>query len=240
MIFDKAREVVYKNPSIFKEYLVPVGSILIPAITLWSQSAPPLWVSLVIGVYFAIASIFVVLPSIVIVSKRFIIFLQRKRLEKIYLPKISASLCRFKSMMESNRSETVWYVWNRVPMTLEIRAFISPNQSNYHALVAWLNCLNQTVDSGKSLDFQLISSEISTWVQQYVCFCREAYMQFDNLLRSDDLEDLNAREIKKDWNHARDEHNQAIISWKTLCTEINSSFRHAICSEYFETLKPLE
>lgn len=157
-----------------------------------------------------------------------------------FLPRISASLRRFKPMMESNRADTIWAVWSNASITADMQKFIRPNHSNFNTLATWLNYLNQYIDSAKSSNFKFISSEASAWVQQYASFCREAYSQHEDLLRSNQLDEIKIREVKQSWNHARDEHNQAINNWKALCSEINSSFEQKICPDYFETLRTLE
>lgn len=238
--FGKHKEVEDKKPSILKDYIVPLGALLIPAVTYLAQNTSPWWGSLAIAAYVVIVIIFLVVPAIIRVGKKWNTYSKRKRLEESYLPKILASLRRFKPMMESNRSDTIWYVWNDASMTSEMQQFIRPNHSHFYTLAAWLTHLSPTVDSAKSSNFELIASETSAWAQQYVSFCRDAYSQFEDLLRSKQLEDNKVREVKKSWNHARDEHNQAIHNWKILCSEINSSFGQSICSEYFETLKTLE
>lgn len=238
--FGKPKEAEDKKSSIFKDYIVPFGSLLIPAITFLGQSTSPWWASLAIAVFVVIVCIFLVVPAIIRGSKKWIAYLGRKRLEGSYLPKISASLRRFKPMMETNRSDTIWNVWNDSSLSSEMPKFIRPNQSHFYTLAAWLNHLSQTVDSAKSSNFKLIGAETSAWVQQYASFCRDAYSQFDDMLRSKQLDEAKVREVKKSWNHARDEHNQVINNWKVLCSEINSAFGQSICSEYFETLKTLE
>jgi hypothetical protein len=240
MMFGKPKEVEGNKTSIFKDYVVPIGSLLIPAIAFLAQNTSPWWGSVAIAAYVAIVIIFLVVPAIVRVGKKWKTNLTRKRLEGSCIPKFAASLRRFSPMMESNRSDTIWKVWNDSSMTPEMRTFIRPNQSSFYTLAAWLNCLSQTVDSAKPSSFKLVASETATWVQQYASFCRDAHSQFEDLLRNNHIADTKAREIKKDWNHARDEHNQAIINWKTLCSEINSSFGQSICSEHYETLKTLE
>lgn len=238
--FGKREEVDDKKSSIFKDYIVPIGSLLIPAIAFLAQNTSPWWGSFAIAAYVAIVIIFLVVPAFIRVGKKWKITSMRKRLEGSYLPKISASLRRFKPMMETNRSDTIWNVWNDSLLSSEMPKFIRPNQLHFYTLAAWLNHLSQAVDTAKQSNFKLIGAETSAWVQQYVSFCRDAYSQFDEMLRSKQLDEAKVREVKKSWNHARDEHNQVINNWKVLCSEINSAFGQSICSEYFETLKTLE
>ncbi len=239
-MFGKPKEVEDKKSSVFKEYIVPLGSLLIPVITFLAQNTSPWWGSLAIAAYVAIVIIFLVVPAIIRGVKKWTTYSTRMRLEESYLPKISASLCRFKPMMESNRSDTIWGVWDNASRASEMQKFIRPNHSHYYTLAKWLEHLHKTVGSGKSKNFKLIASEASDWVQQYASFCRDAYLQFEDLLRSNQSDEFKVREIKQSWNHARDEHNQAISNWKNLCSEINSSFNQDICSAHYETSKTLE
>jgi hypothetical protein len=162
MMFGKPKEVEEKKSSIFKEYVLPIGALVIPTISFLAQNNSPWWGSLAIAVYVVIVLIFLVVPAI------------------------------------------------------------------KHALK------NLAADSKR------MRSESADWVQQYVTFCREAYQQFEDLLRNGQLDDTNIREVKKAWNHARDEYNQTVTNWKNLCLEINSSFGQNICNAYYETLKTLE
>jgi hypothetical protein len=185
-------------------------------------------------------AIFLVVPAIIRGGKKWKAYSTRMRLEESYLPKITASLRRFKPMMESNRSDTISGVWDNAARTSDMQKFIRPNHSHFYTLATWLEHLSKTVDSAKSSNFKFIASETSAWVQQYVSFCRDAYSQFEELLRSNQLDEAKVREVKQSWNHVRDEHNQAISNWKALCSEINVSFGHVVCSPYYETLKTLE
>lgn len=236
----KSKEVEDKKTSIFKEYIVPIGSLLIPSIAFLAQNTSPWWGSFAIASYVAIVIIFLVVPAIIRGGKKWKTYLKRKQFEVSYLPKISASLRMFKPMMEANRSDTIWDVWNHASWASDTKKIIRPNRAHFDTLVTWLDHLNKTVDSTKSSNFKLIASETSAWVQQYVSFCRDAYSQFEELLRSNQLDESKVREVKQGWNHARDEHNQAISNWKTLCLEINLSFDQSVCSAYYETLKTLE
>jgi len=239
-MFGKLKEVEDTKSSIFKEYIFPLGALLIPAIAFLAQNTSPWWGSLSIAVYVVIVIIFLVVPAIIRSGKKWKAYSARMRLEECYLPKIIASFRRFKPMMESNRSDTIWGVWDNAARTSEMQKFIRPNHSHYYTLSAWLEHLSKTVDLTKSSNFKLIASETSAWVQQYVSFCRDAYSQFEELLRSNQLDEAKVREVKQSWNHVRDEHNQAISNWKALCSEINVSFGHVVCSPYYETLKTLE
>lgn len=239
-MFGKPKEVEDKKTSIFKEYIVPLGTMLIAILTLFAQSALPWWGSLAIAVYVGIVAVVLVVPLIARKLKNWRAWLLNSRLEKRYLPEITVALRRFKPMMEANRSDTIWDVWNHASWASDTKKIIRPNRAHFDTLVTWLDHLNKTVDSTKSSNFKLIASETSAWVQQYVSFCRDAYSQFEELLRSNQLDESIVREVKQGWNHARDEHNQAISNWKTLCLEINSSFDQSVCSAYYETLKTLE
>ena len=239
-MFGKPKEVEDKKSSIFRDYVLPIGALLISAITFLSANTAPWWGSFAIALYMAVIIIFLVVPAIIRGGKKWKMYSTHKRLEESYLPKIFTSLHRFKPMMESNRADTIWAVWNNASRTSDMQKFIRPNHSHFNTLATWLDYLNQNIDSAKSSNFKFITFEASAWVQQYVSFCRDAYSQYEDLLRSNQLDEAKVREVKQSWNHARDEHNQTINNWKALCSEINSSFDQRICIDYYETLKTLE
>ncbi len=239
-MFGKSKEVENKKTSIFKEYIVPLGTLLIAILTLFAQSALPWWGSLAIAVYVGIVAVVLVVPLIARKLKNWKALLLNSRLEKRYLPEITMALHRFKPTMEANRSDTIWDVWNHASWASDTKKIIRPNRAHFDTLGTWLDHLNKTVDSTKSSNLKLIASETSAWVQQYVSFCRDAYSQFEELLRSNQLDESIAREVKQNWNHARDAHNQAISNWMALCAEIKLSLDLRECFEYYETLKTLE
>lgn len=239
-IFGKTQEVENKKPSIFKDYIVPLGSVLIPIITYLTQSSLPWWGSLAIAVYVAIVIVFLVVPTVVSSWKRWRAYLGHKRLEKRYIPKIIDTIGKFRPMLDSHRTGSIWYVWDDASRTSEMQEFICPNRSCYCTLVSWLEHLRQSISSKRTSDFKLIASEASGWVQQYASLCREAFSQFESLIRSGQFDESKVRQVRQNWNHVRDEHNQAINSWKDLCSEINTSFGEKVCADYYETMMPLE
>jgi len=239
-MFGKPKEMEDKKVSIFKDYIFPLGALLIPALAFLAQNTSPWWGSLALAVYVGIVIVFLVVPAIMRGSKRWFAHLGRKRCERVFRPKISAFLLRFKPMMESHRSDTIWGVWEQASQTAEMQEFIRPNRSHYFTLSMWLEHLQNTIGSSKSVNFNLIAAEASSWVQRYASFCGEAYPQFEDLLRSGLFDEAQVRQAKQNWNHVRDEHNQVVTNWKTLCSEINSSFNRDVCRAHFETLKTLE
>lgn len=237
---NKSQDIEGKKPSLLKDYLVPFGSLVIPVVTYLTTSTAPWWGSLAIIVYVVIVLGVVVIPAILRVGKKWVAGTSRKRYEKAYFPKIANALRRFKPMMESSRTGTIWMVWEDGARTLDMKKFVRPNRSGFSTLAKWFQYLSKTVDSAHPLAFQAVMSETSDWVQQYVSFCNDAYSQYEELLRSNELDTSKIREIKQSWNHARDEHNQAVNNWKVLCDEINTSFNNSLRCVYYETLKPLE
>ncbi len=239
-MFAKPKVEESNRPSIFKEYIVPLGTLLIAILPLFAQSALPWWESLAIVVYIAIVAVFLVAP----VANRSLNSWKAKatqaRLEKRFFPEVVEALRGFKSMMDTRRGDTLWGVWQDSGRTTETQKHIRPNHSHFQAISTWHDYLSRTVESAKPKDFQLVVAETASWIQQYVSFCRDAYSQFESLLRDKQLDESLLRQTKQNWNHVRDEHNKAISNWFSLCEKINESFSQNICSTYYETLRPLE
>ncbi|HEY6022182.1 MAG TPA: hypothetical protein VIY48_20640 [Candidatus Paceibacterota bacterium] len=236
----KPKEVENKRPSIFKDDVVPLGTLFLAILSLFTQNTPPWWVSLAIAVFVGIVFLFLVVPALVRYWMKWRAWSVRVNMENNFLPKVNAALSRMKPMIEMNRSDTISGVWSDAAKTSEMQKYIRPNISHFYTLSAWLAHLSKIIDSAKPADFEFIAAETSSWIQQYISFCRDAYTQFEGAVQSKEFEDSKVREIKKNWNHARDEHNLAINNWKALCEEVNASFGRKICADYCETLKTLE
>ena len=121
------KETVESKPEIFKDYVLPVGALLIPTVSFLAQNNSPWWGSLAIAIYVVIVLIFLVVPAIIRGIKKWKIHSAKKQSEVYYLPKVAVLLRRFKPMMESSRSDTVWGVWSNGSRTSEMQTYIRPN-----------------------------------------------------------------------------------------------------------------
>ncbi|MBI5889254.1 MAG: hypothetical protein HZB47_01075 [Nitrosomonadales bacterium] len=241
LMYGQPKEVESKKTSIVKEYIVPLGTLLIAILTFFTQSALPVWGGWAIGVYVVIVAVFLVVPVIARNLRRLNAWVKRSRLEKGYLLEIVEAFRKFQPMVDTRRSDNLWGVWQNATR-IETQKHIRPNHSHFNAISTWHEHLNKTIASAKNADFQATVAESAAWVQQYISLCRDAYAQFENLLRDKDnqVNESTLREIKQSWNHVRDDHNRAVSGWLSLCEEINSSFGQNVCSTFYETLRPLE
>jgi len=239
-MFGKTKDVEIKKSPIFKEYIVPLGTLLLAILSLFAKNVLPWWGSLAIVIYIAIVAVFLVVPVVNRSLKNWKARTTHARLEKKYYPEVIEALHRFKPMVDSSRSDTLWGVWKDSGRTVDTQKHIRPNYSHFEAISAWHIHLSRTADSAKSTDFQFIAAEVASWVQQYVAFCRDAYSQFESLIRDKQCDESLLRQTKQNWNHVRDEHNKAISNWLALSEKINESFGQKICPTHYETLRPLE
>ena len=239
-MFGKSKDIEIKKPPIFKEYIVPLGTLLLAILSLFAQNVLPWWGSLAIVVYIAIVAVFLVVPVANRSLKNWKARSTHAQLEKRFLPETVEALRRFKPMVDSRRADTLWGVWQDSSRTIETQKHIHPSYSHFQTISTWHDYLNRTADSAKPADFKFIAAEVASWVQQYVSFCRDAYSQFESLLRDKQLDESMLRQVKQSWNHVRDEHNRAISNWLSLSEKINASFGEDVCSTYYETLRPLE
>jgi Ca2+/Na+ antiporter len=65
MMLGKPQEVEDKKTSIFKDYIFPLGALLIPALAFLAQNTSPWWGSLAIAAYVVIVVVFLVVPAII-------------------------------------------------------------------------------------------------------------------------------------------------------------------------------
>lgn len=239
-MFGKTKDVEIKKSPIFKEYIVPLGTLLLAILSLFAQNVLPWWGSLAIVVYIAIVAVFLVVPVVNRSLKNWKARTTHARLEKKYYPEVIEALRRFKPLVSTERSDTIWGVWKDSGRTVETQKHIRPNHSHFQTISTWYDYLSRTAASSKPSDFNLIAVEAASWVQQYIAFCRDAYPQFESLLRDKQLDESMLRQTKQSWNHVRDEHNKAVSNWQFLCEAINASFGEKVCATNYETLKPLE
>lgn len=238
-MFGKSKVVETNKPSIVKEYVVPFGTLLLAILSLFAQNTPPFWVSLLIALYIVIISFVLVVPVIIGYWKKWKARSTHNQLKGNYLPQLTAALRKFKPMIDSRNSDNVWKVWQNA-VRINTQHIIRPDHSHFSTLSIWFDYLIKAVDSAKPSDIDAVAREASYWIQRYDSFSRDAYQQFETLLRDGQLNINEVRELKQSWNHIRDEHNQAITGWHSLCEEINASFDRDICLTYYEKLKTLE
>jgi len=239
-MFGKPKDEEIKKTPIFKEYIVPLGTLLLAILSLFTQKVLPGWVSYAIVIYIAIVAAFLVVPVVTRGLRKWKAKASRTRLEKKFLPEIIEALRRFKPLVSTEHSDTIWGVWKDSGRSAETQKHIRPNHSHFQTISTWYDYLSRTAASSKPSDFNLIAVEAASWVHQYIAFCRDAYPQFESLLRDKQLDESMLRQTKQSWNHVRDEHNKAINNWQFLCETINASFGQDVCAKYYETLKPLE
>ena len=227
--FNRPKDEDDKKSSIFKDIIVPLGSVLIPVVALITNNTLAWWGSLAIAIYIVIVAIVLVGPAIIRILKKRSATSRYARLEKVFFPKTIEAFGRFKPMVDSGRNDTLWGVWQNAGRTVETQQHIRPGYSHFQAVAAWQNHISKAIEVANPTDIESMAAEIASWVQQFVFLGRDAYAQFESLLRDKQIDESRIRQIKQDWNHMRDEHNDAVSNWLSLCEEINRDFGRNIC-----------
>jgi len=209
-------------------------------VTYLSQNTLHWWANLAIAIYVLMVAIFLVGPIIWRGLKYWKVTRGRARLERTFLPKLLEVVNQFRPVIESGRGDTLWGVWQNAGATAEMQKHVRPAHSHFGVIRNWYDHLCHTIQLASPEDFRRIATEAASWVQQYSSLGRDAYPQFENLLRDEKIDAWRVREIKQNWNHIRDEHNRLISNWLDLCEQVNTSFGENICSIYCEKLRPLE
>jgi hypothetical protein len=109
-----------------------------------------------------------------------------------------------------------------------------------NALYYWLSSIADRLSNLNCNKTGKIAKEIGEFVNQYSRFCQEAHQQLDSLCVNGNLEPNKLRQIKQDWNHVRDKHNQTIKTWEDIAKNLNSAAGEQICFDSFESLKTIE
>jgi len=225
---------------VFKEYIVPIGTLLVAMVPLFAQNNLPWWGVLALVIYVVIVAVFLVSPVVVRGVSHWRVKSLHKKLERNFLPRVVEMFRRVKPMLDPGRGDTLWSVWYNASQTVETQKYILPARPHFDTLSTWHQNLSAMADRAGPEDFTLIAMQTGQWFQRYASFGRDAYTQFDGLVRDSQLAEPRLREIKQSWNHVRDDHNRLVNDWRSLSEEINGAFGQTICQTYFETLRPLE
>ncbi len=76
-------------------------------------------------------------------------------------------------------------------------------------------------------------------IHQYILLCEQAHQEVETLTSSGKLAEQNLRNLKQEWNNARDKHNHTIKTWEDLAKKINHDTDNKICFDNYSLLKTI-
>jgi hypothetical protein len=229
-----------------KDILIPVGSLLIAAISFLALNGKlPTWAIVAIAAYLIIIAIYVSMNPLI---QLFILFLEKQRKKKAakkFFPSLQDIAKEFAPLIDinSNRSDTMLYLLNEINGWNESQNNMAIQSESEHinTIQNWFASIKKRLDLYRLKDFSYLATDLSDLIFQYHRFCIRAQRQLETLVTAKKLSEQQLRHLKQEWNLRREKHNQIIIqNWDNLAKKINETFAERICVEVYEPLKTLE
>ncbi len=225
-----------------KDYLLPLGSVLIAALTFLTQKValPKIAIAAAVVYLVIVAGAPFYRPTVRLVSR---IWARRKlvRLVRFIGPRLRDSITRLNFLLSHGHSGTVLYVLGETVQDQALRSqgfFL--DQEHLETLRQWLSSLETRGRTLRADVFLGLCRETSLLVQRYNRFCTQNLRVLEDALGKAQLEGSRLKQLKQQWNTNREGHLQAIDQWVTLAKEVNRVTGGQVCLDYFEPLGTLE
>ncbi len=227
---------------IVKDFLIPIGSLLIAAIGLFAgKDKLPDW-ALYIVIFYLIAVILAILWK---PTTRLYLMLRLKQinryLAKTFYPLLHDSAKEFAQLIIHGRSDTIIYLLQDINKWDEFKTQpIQLDAEHIATIRSWYAYIERHFDFYKLKDLFYLASELSNLIFQYHRLCTHAHKQLDSLVATGKLEGQRLQYLKQEWNLRRERHNIFINKWENIAKNINTATGEMSCHDYYELLKTLE
>ena len=223
-------------------YLLPLGSVLIAALALLTQSAQlPKWAIVVAVLYLVV----VAGVSLYGPGARLLFFIEDKgrsrRLRKTYFPKLSEGVGGLRRLLAQDHSNTVLYLLQDAGQWDEFRGRYSPFQAEHvETLRAWFASIEGRIKRYRWSSFSDLCAEVSHLVFWYNRVCCQGQRALEEVVAAGQLPEQRLRSLMHRWNVQRDEHAAFVREWTSFCRSVNESAKRELCVNYYEPLGTLE
>ena len=225
-----------------KDYLLPLGSVLIAALTFLTQkvalpriaiAAAVVYLVIVAGAPFYRPTVWLFLR---ISTKR-----KLSHLANSIGPRLDDFIVRLNVLLAHGHSGTVMYVFGEIAQDQALRSQgFSLDQEHVETIRQWLSSL-ETRGSTLRADTVLDRCrETGLFVQRYNRFCMQNLRVLEEALEKAQLQAARLKYLRQQWNTNRGSHLQAIDQWVTLAKEVNRVMGRQVCLDYYESIGTLE
>jgi hypothetical protein len=223
---------VEKNKISLFQKLLPVAAVVLATLALFGQGFPE-WVrysALAIGVLLAVAWLF---SETGWVGRAIKSWLFRSKLSRDQAVRLSVLLDDISNHMSYSYTLSPFYVWRNAANAHPRK--IKMNDSYHGAVHDWLLDLKEALTDPRRNSVLLIGS-LSKAIHQATRLAKQAESELHELLQRTDLTENDKREIRKNWDSARNHFNQWIDKWQILFREVSKT-ANVSCVQYY---RPLE
>jgi len=224
-----------------KEYLFPIGSLLIGILGLLAQTAFPMWIVVIATLYLIIiAAVFLFSPV-----TRFFSSVKAKwrlrRIAKMNLPELVVSVKKFNELIAPQNSNTLAHVFSLVAQWDGQKGkVLLPDPEYIETIRNWLLAIEKRTESCTPRDFSCLCAELSSLFQQYNHFLCQRLARMQGLIHEGSLSPDRIRQIKQYWNVNRDAHIALVRTWERFAKKMNERTASKLCIDYYQPLGTLE
>ena len=112
--------------------------------------------------------------------------------------------------------------------------------SSVHFIREWLDSTSKRLEAGRNADFKLVASDLSHVMNQFHYLCVHSQEHLEQLINTKPLVDQRLRQLKQQWNTAREKHMHVIRNWEQAAKRINEMAGEHVCIDYYEPIKTFE
>ena len=225
-----------------KDYLLPLGAVLIAALTFLTQKVDLPWIAIAAAVtYLAIVAGIPLYWPIVRLCSRISARRRLSRLVRSIGPRLTDAIARLNVLLAHGHSGTALYVFGEIAQDQALRSQgFSLDQEHLETIRQWLSSLeirSRMLRADTVLD---LCRETGLFVQRYNRFCIQNLRVLEEALGKEQLEAPRLKYLRQQWNTNRGSHLQAIDQWVTLAREANRVTGRQMCLDYYESIGTLE
>ena len=229
---------VPEKKSFLTTVLIPIGAVLVAALGLLVQ-AVPWWVTTIIVSYVLVAALVGMVPVTIRVYRYFQGLMTYRAVARRNTPLVHRFVITLIPNLEESRPDTVFNVWKSASLLDQGRGLVRPDYLHLRTLQSWLRSIDGSLEVSCKNSFDQLCDDLAEVVLQYSRFCEQAHREIEALILNSKPEEHNIRNIKQEWNNARDKHNQTIKAWEDLAKNINHDAGERICFDSCRFLKTI-
>lgn len=227
-----------EKKSLLTTVLIPLGSVLVAGLGLLVQTVP-WWVTAIIVFYIVVVALVGLIPASIWFYRKLRGMMVYRTVVRRYRPLVRRYVTTLMPNLEESRSDTVFNTWKSAVSLDQGPTHVRPDYSHLRTLQSWLASIDVRLISNNKRDFELLCDELAEVVLQYSRLCEQAHREIETLVITSKPEESRLRNLKQEWNNARDKHNQTVKAWEDLAKNINHDAGQRVCFDHCGFLKTI-
>lgn len=227
-----------EQKSLVTTVLIPLGSVLVAGLGLLVQTVP-WWVTAVVVFYIVVIALVGLIPASIRLYRKLRGLMIYRSVARRYRPLVRRFVTTLIPNLEESRADTVFNTWKNAVSLDQGQLHIRPDYAHLRTLQSWLASIEVRLIGNRKRDFELLCDELAEVVLQYSRLCEQAHREIEAVVVNSKPEEHGLRNLKQEWNNARDKHNQTVKAWEDLAKNINHDARQRICFDHCGFLKTI-